>query len=139
MASNSGREGGCLCGAIRYRIEGEPVFTAICHCSMCRRASAAPAVAWAMYPQPQVTFVKGTPATYHSSPGAQRGFCNQCGTQISFVGEIIPGLIDITIGSLDAPDEVAPMLHYWESKRVSWLHIADDLPRFAEFPPAPGT
>lgn len=42
-------EGGCQCGAVRYRIAGRPVMAALCYCSMCRRANAAPAVAWAMY------------------------------------------------------------------------------------------
>ena len=47
-------EGGCQCGAIRYQISGEPVMAAICHCAMCRRANAAPAVAWAMYQEYQI-------------------------------------------------------------------------------------
>lgn len=37
-------EGGCQCGSVRYRITGDPVMTALCHCTMCRRANAAPAV-----------------------------------------------------------------------------------------------
>ena len=101
------REGGCQCGAIRYRAEGEPILAALCHCSMCRRASAAPAVAWAMYPQAQVTFLKGEPAAYASSAEAQRGFCNRCGTPVCFTATFLPGLIDITIGSLDCAGSAA--------------------------------
>ena len=129
------REGGCQCGAIRYRAEGEPLLTALCHCSMCRRASAAPAVAWAMYRQEQVQFLKEQPATYASSAEALRGFCARCGTHVSFTATFLPGLIDLTIGSLDSPETLPPTLHYWDSKRLPWLKIADDLPRFAEFPP----
>lgn len=103
---------------------------------MCRRANAAPAVAWAMYQASQVTFLNDPPAVYESSPGASRGFCPRCGTQISFVAEYIPGLIDITIGSLDDPSQVSPQLHYWESKRLPWVHFADQLPRYPEFPPS---
>jgi len=66
---------------------------------------------------------------------AKRGFCPQCGTQISFTADFLPGLIDITIGSLDDPDQIKPALHYWDSKRLSWVQFADDLPRHAEFPP----
>ena len=95
--------GGCQCGAIRYRIDGEPLMAAICHCTMCRRANAAPAVAWAMFQESQVVFSNGPPAAYASSPGATRGFCPVCGTQISFTADYIPGLIDITIGSLERP------------------------------------
>ncbi len=128
-------EGGCQCGAVRYRIVGDPIMTAICHCSMCRRANAAPAVAWAMFQDSQVSFVKAAPAGYESSAGARRGFCPRCGTQISFTADYIPGLIDITIGSLDRPETISPSLHYWDSKRLPWVRFADDLPRYPEFPP----
>jgi len=137
-AATNSLEGGCQCGSVRYRITGSPVLTALCHCTMCRRASAAPTVAWAMYQQSQVAFLGEAPATYESSPGARRDFCPRCGTQISFTAAYIPGLIDITIGSLDDPGRVAPALHYWESERLPWVRFADQLPRYPEFPPAEG-
>ena len=133
--SDSIREGGCQCGAVRYRIRGEPVMAALCHCSMCRRASAAPVVAWAMFEQTRVSFLNGPPASYASSSEARRGFCAKCGTQISFTASFIPGLIDLTIGSLDEPASIAPSFHYWDSKRLPWLVPGDDLPRHPEFPP----
>ena len=128
-------EGGCQCGAIRYRITGDPVVVAVCHCRMCRRANAAPAVAWALFAESQVAFTRGAPATYESSPEAGRGFCRGCGTQISFTASYLPGLIDITVGSLDHPEAVQPLLHYWDCERLPWVRFADDLPRYAEFPP----
>ena len=133
--TNEKLEGGCQCGAIRYQISGEPVMAAICHCSMCRRANGAPVVAWAMYQESKVTFGKDSPKLFASSAEAKRGFCPVCGTQISFTAEYIPGLIDITIGSLDHPEMVIPTLHYWDSRRLPWVRFADDLPRFPEFPP----
>jgi hypothetical protein len=131
------REGGCQCGAIRYRAEGEPLLAALCHCSSCRRASAAPATAWAMFPEAQVKFLKDRPTLYASSAEGRRGFCPRCGTQVSFTASFLPGLIDLTIGSFDAPESLPPVLHYWDSKRLPWLKITDGLPRFEEFPPAP--
>ena len=128
-------EGGCQCGAVRYRVDGEPVMTALCHCTMCRRANAAPAVAWAMYEEAQVVFPATQPTTHESSPGARRGFCARCGTQISFTADYLPGLIDITIGSLDQPQQLPPALHYWDAERLPWVQLADDLPRHAGFPP----
>ncbi len=127
--------GGCQCGRIRYELTGKPVMAAICHCSMCRRANAAPAVAWAMYQEGQVAFVQGEPKRYVSSAEAQRGFCPECGTQLSFTASYLPGLVDITIGSLDYPEALEPELHIWESRRLPWVKIADDLPRHHEVPP----
>jgi len=130
-------EGGCQCGSVRYLITGAPVMTALCHCSMCRRAHAAPAVAWALYAESQIEFTGSERRFYASSPGCRRGFCPDCGSQISFSAEYIPGLIDLAIGSLDDPNSIEPGLHYWENERLSWLHLADEWPRFAEFPPRP--
>jgi len=128
-------QGGCQCGAIRYEITGAPVIVAICHCTMCRRANAAPAVAWAMFHESQVAFTRDTPTFYGSSAEAKRGFCPACGTQISFTAGYIPGLIDITVGSLDEPHAVAPALHYWDSERLPWVEFSDRLPKHAAFPP----
>jgi hypothetical protein len=127
--------GGCQCAAVRYEITGLPLVTALCHCSMCRKASAAPAVAWAMFEAGQVVFTRAQPTVHASSPEARRGFCPTCGTQISFTASFIPGLIDITIGSLDRPEAMPPQLHYWDSRRLPWMQFADDLPRYPEFPP----
>jgi hypothetical protein len=127
--------GGCQCGAVRYEVSDEPIVVAVCHCTMCRRANSAPAVAWAMFAQDQVRFVSGAPKHYSSSPPARRGFCERCGTQISFTADYIPGLIDLTVGSFDEPARLAPTLHYWDSKRLPWVEFADRLPRHAEFPP----
>lgn len=128
-------KGGCLCGHIRYVAGGEPVMTALCHCTTCRRAAGAPMMAWAMYSADAVRFEGERPATYASSEGVMRGFCPRCGTQLSFEADFLPGLIDITVGSLDEPAAVTPQLHYWDSRRIPWIVPGDGLPRHAEFPP----
>ncbi len=128
-------EGGCQCGHIRYVVTGKPMLAAICHCTMCRKAHAAPAVAWAMFQDAQINFTNQEPKQFKSSADAKRGFCPECGTQISFTASFLPGLIDISIGSLDRPDSITPSLHYWYTEHLSWAEFADDLPRYPEFPP----
>lgn len=128
-------EGGCQCGNIRYRIDAEPMMAAICHCNSCRRAHAAPSVAWALFELGQVQFTGPRPKEYAASAEVQRGFCPDCGTPICFRGSYLPGLIDISIGSLDDPESVEPRFHFWYSSHLSWAEYADDLPRHAEFPP----
>ncbi len=88
-----------------------------------------------MFEESQVSFTKSRPKAYISSPGARRGFCGICGTQICFTAAYIPGLIDITIGSLDQPGSVKPELHYWHSEHLAWVEFADGLPRHPQFPP----
>ena len=111
------------------------MVVAICHCSMCRRANAAPAVGWVMYREEQVRFTKAQPKLYRSSASARRGFCDNCGTPISFTADYIPGLIDLTAGSFDCPEALKPALHYWDSRRLPWVRFDDGLPKHPEFPP----
>ena len=131
------RQGGCLCGATRYEAKGEPVAVALCHCSMCRRAAGAPAVAWAMFPADALSIVRGELSTFASSRGVERGFCGRCGTQLTFSADFLPGLVDVTVGSMDDPASLSPQMHIWESRRVSWLATSDQWPRHAELPPHP--
>lgn len=130
--------GGCQCGSVRYRILGDPLLVALCHCATCRRANAAPVVAWALFHASQVAFSGETIRSFASSPGCLRSFCPTCGSQIGFTADYLPELMDITVGSLDDPALVSPTLHAWESRRVPWLRLADDLPRHEGFPPPPG-
>ena len=129
------RTGGCQCGAVRYEAQGEPIMVALCHCTMCRRAHAAPVVAWAMFEVGRFRFTKGAAAEYASSAEARRGFCAACGTQLSFTASYLPGLVDVTVGSLDRPESVTPAFHYWDAERLPCMKHADGLPVHREFPP----
>jgi hypothetical protein len=113
-------EGGCLCSAIRFRISGEPVFSSICHCATCRRASAAPMVAWLTFDRGQVEFLSGSPRTYQSSQGVVRQFCGTCGSQLSYESIASPTTIDLTTASMDDPNLFPPTLEVWLEHRVSW-------------------
>ncbi|HKI99083.1 MAG TPA: GFA family protein [bacterium] len=132
MSAGNGaaHEGGCLCGAVRYSAQGEPVGVEYCHCSMCRRASGAPVVVWATYAAEAVAFTQGRPAEYASSANGRRGFCNRCGGALTFRWQDRPGEIDVTVGSLDEPQRFAPGHHIYDADRLPWLTIADDLPRY---------
>ncbi len=133
----SRREGGCQCGAVRFVCDAEPELVAMCHCHMCRRAHAAPSVAWAMFRDSTVQ-ISGAMRRYASSPEAQRHFCAQCGTPLAFTASFLPGLIDLAVGAFDAPETLPPQLHYWQDSALSWCRHADDLPRFAQLPPQEG-
>ena len=113
-------QGGCLCSAIRFRMSGEPVFSSICHCATCRRASAAPTVAWLTFDRGQVEILSGNPRTYRSSQSVVRQFCGTCGSQLSYESVERPATIDITTASLDNPNLFPPTLEVWLEHRVSW-------------------
>jgi len=122
-------EGGCLCGAVRYRAEGTPTNVNHCHCRMCQRGSGAAFVTWATFPLAQIKWTKGAPTIRRSSNIAVRGFCSACGTALFWQGDADPDLIDITAGSLDKPAAISPQEHIWTESAVPWLRIEDALPR----------
>jgi hypothetical protein len=121
-------EGGCLCGAVRYRCAVPARAGAYCHCTSCRRAAGAHAVAWFTVPASSLVFTRGQPQIHRSSAPVQRGFCARCGTQLTYGNERWPGEVDVTIGSLDDPSRVAPAAHIWMEDAASWDRPSDGLP-----------
>jgi hypothetical protein len=123
-------EGGCLCGAIRYRAQGKAYGITHCHCKTCRRASGAPFVTWAGFDTGKFVFTQGHPASYASSSNVIRTFCNRCGTPLTYQRLDLFGSIDVTLGSMDDPEAVRPEDHTWTESQLSWIAICDQLPTY---------
>ena len=131
MKSSEMREGGCLCGAVRYETTAKPFKICYCHCKSCRRASAAPTLAILLFYDGGLRFTKGAPKRYESSPGVFRGHCDVCGTPISWEGIWhYRAIVETYVCTLDDPEAVAPDRHAFIKEKLSWFEVADDLPRF---------
>lgn len=119
--------GGCQCGAVRYKVSTRPQLAAICHCRMCQKATGS--IAWAFFtvPQAALTWTRGVPAAFRSSAAAERGYCPDCGTPLSFVpdGE---ETMDIGIATLDDPAAIEPTAQFWVDTRMPWFDKLADLP-----------
>lgn len=126
-------EGGCLCGAIRYRarevLEQGPVH---CHCITCRKSHSAPVVTWITVPAAAFELTAGTPRYFASSDHARRGFCPDCGSPLTFQSRHSPDEIDIAVGSLNDPELARPVAHIWVKRRLSWADLGKDLPEYRE-------
>jgi len=112
--------GGCLCGAIRYEISGEPEQALVCHCPDCRKAAGSHAVSWLIVDKTQFILVKGQPTAYGSSPGVVRTFCGKCGTTLTWAGDAHPARIDVTLGSLDDPNKFIPARAVYRRHKLKW-------------------
>ncbi len=113
--------GGCLCGQIRYCLTASPTHSTMCHCVDCRRATGAQSVAWVTVPLEHFKLVQGAPKTFHSSPGVHRTFCENCGTSLTYRHEEHSSGMDITTGSLDAPEQFPPTKDIFCRDRVAWV------------------
>ncbi|MDD9991822.1 MAG: GFA family protein [Rhodospirillales bacterium] len=122
--------GGCLCGDVRYEVDGSPVYVFHCHCSMCRRAGGTAFQTWVGLEDGALTVTQGTAKRYKSSSFATRSFCGRCGGQLfyNYTGEQTPA-VWVTVGTLDHPESMTPERHVFSADSVPWLHMADDLPR----------
>ncbi|RYF58277.1 MAG: GFA family protein [Comamonadaceae bacterium] len=128
-------EGGCQCGAVRYRVRGVPFHQTLCHCSVCRRISGAPAVAWFTVSLDDFQLLSGAMTRFRSSDAAARSFCGICGTQLTFKVDGKPE-IDITLCSLDDPQVHAPVDQTFSNARLPWMLGAHRLPAYPEGRPA---
>jgi hypothetical protein len=103
--------GGCQCGAVRYALYAEPTNPHVCHCRMCQKASGNYFAPFAGVPLGDFAWVKGAPGVFRSSEAAERGFCRDCGTPLSF-RYVDKDRISMTLGSLDEPSRVVPAKQY---------------------------
>ncbi len=113
--------GGCYCGAIRYRATENPNHQGMCHCGNCRRVSGAQSLAWVTFKSDQVEFTKGERSKFRSETRATWSFCGNCGTTLSYENDRRTDEIDLTIGSLDDPEQFPPKDATYAEEKLSWV------------------
>jgi hypothetical protein len=111
------RTGSCLCGAVRYSVEGEPFHVGRCHCADCRKESGSAYTIYGQWPRDAFA-VEGEYATYDG-----RSFCPRCGSSLFTLEE---DAAEIRLGSLDeAPFELKPEAEVWIKRREPWMPEVD--------------
>lgn len=123
--------GGCLCNAVRVRLEPPTAFVSHCHCASCRRAHAAAFVTWTRVADERLQ-VSGEAGLTHfeSSPGVVRSFCSTCGTPLLFRGADMPGWTYLPVAVFDQPLDTTPDSHVSWEEHVPWIDDLDRLPRY---------
>ena len=119
--------GGCQCGAVRYRIEGSLGRAGICHCRMCQKAFGSWGAALVSVPESQLTWTRGRPSDFRSSPIVARGFCASCGSPL-YVKEDGDPTFEIAIGTLDDPEQATPTEQVGIESELSWFKTLANLP-----------
>ncbi len=125
-------KGSCLCGDIRYEVEGELGDFGCCHCPSCRKASGSAFGANSPVDRERFTLSSGASSLreYESSPGKVRAFCGRCGSPIYAYLRTTPEVLRLRLGSLDTPFTKHVKAHTFVSQKASWEDIAGDVPQF---------
>ena len=119
--------GACQCGAVRYTARAKSHDAYYCHCSMCQRAFGNIFAAFFNVKKAGVRWEARPPAYYASSKIARRGFCDRCGTPLTF--EYLESEnMDLSVGSLEHPERMRPVMHVGVESRLASFHKPDGLP-----------
>jgi hypothetical protein len=128
-------EGGCLCGAVRWRATAEPANVRVCHCRNCQRWSGAPFFARAVFPT--AAFERsGALTSWPTSPRIERRSCARCGTPMFADPNDPPARIAVSLATLDEPNAIVPQVHIWTCEKLDWVCLDDGRPRYERGAPA---
>lgn len=130
-------EGGCLCGAVRYRATTQPAMVGNCYCTDCRKSSGTTHCTHAVVQDGAFSAIGSI--KFHDRPAdsgniISRGFCPECGSAILSYNSAMPGVTFIRVSSLDDPDAVEPQMTVYASRAPAWATLDRSKPVFDEMP-----
>ena len=131
-------KGSCLCGAVRYSGNAEPVFTGVCHCNDCQKFSGSAFAIVVAVPESAIS-VTGNLTTFtkngDSGKPIERRFCPKCGSAVADVASAMPGVLMIAAGTLDDASWVKPGAQLYCDREQAWVHLGGEMARFPKMPP----
>jgi hypothetical protein len=135
--ANDNLEGGCACGAVRYRLDSAPMFVNCCHCRYCQRQTGSAFATNAVIETDRITLLAGEPQPVAVPTEAGRPHrifrCPSC--QIALWSEYgrVAALRFVRVGTLDDPTALQPGAHIYVSSKQPWVTLPDGVPAFAEY------
>jgi len=140
-ASSTEITGGCLCGAIRYRVTQPLDKIIMCHCTDCQKASGTGASANTIVPSDRFEITKGTPRIFSkvvdSGNTLLRAFCPDCGAPIYSRRAHMPEVTVLKVGSLDAPVDMKVVMNIWTRSARPWTRLDPAIEQHPQNRPAP--
>jgi hypothetical protein len=124
-------EGGCTCGAVRYRLVDTPLFVHCCHCRWCQRESGSAFALNAMIEADRVTLLAGAPEPLRTPSASGRGQtivrCPHCRVALwSHYAGAGPSVSFVRVGTLDAPDAFPPDIHIFTASKQPWVQLSPE-------------
>ena len=131
-------EGGCHCGAIRYRATAEPAGAAHCHCRDCQKTVGSAFTTFVFIPRDGIAITgqaKSYTVTSESGGKVTRSFCGECGSPVFSEVTSMPEMVFVKAGSLDDPSWVQPGMQFWTDRQQAWGKIPTEIMSFPQNPP----
>jgi hypothetical protein len=123
------QEGGCLCGAVRFRVQAPVRDVVYCHCSQCRRQTGHYYAATEVADASLSVTGEATIAWFDASTFARRGFCRICGSAL-FWKRRESDVTSVLAGAFDQPSRLRGGMHIFVADKGDYYTIDDGLPRF---------
>ena len=131
-------EGGCYCGALRYSVEGDPMFKVQCHCRECQYISGGSVNVVMAMPEAGFAYTKGKPRSFTRSDienAVTREFCENCGTHTLTRVPTLPGALMLKVGTLDDPSVFGtPQMAIFAIDRQPFHQLPEGVPAFERGP-----
>jgi hypothetical protein len=132
--------GGCLCSAVRYETNAEPLTARLCWCRLCQYIATGNAAVSVCFPSTEISVFGETrdfQSVADSGNKMHRRFCPTCGTHLFSEAESRPHLVFVRAGTLDDPEIARPVATIWTARAPSWAWIDERIPRCEGQPPPP--
>ena len=131
----SDRSAHCQCGALRLRLEGDPLRVSICCCTECQGRTGSAYGVGALFSADQVKDIQGPGKTYTRTSDAGRWlrqhFCIECGSTVYWEAEFRPGAIIVAYGAIEGRESLSPIVAHWTDHKAPWVELPPDIPRLA--------
>ena len=126
-------EGGCACGAVRYRLDATPLFVHCCHCTWCQRETGSAFVLNALIESAEVTLTAGAPDRIETPSASGQGQsilrCPDCQVALwSHYGGASDAVSFVRVGTLDEPGRCPPDIHIFTESKQAWVVLPEDVP-----------
>lgn len=126
-------KGSCLCGALRYTCDSDPLFTAVCHCAACQKSTGTAFSVVVGVRKADLRVEGETLKTYQdvgeSGHPTYRHFCSNCGSTLYAELDMKPGLACLKAGTLDDPSWLNPQVHVYWRDHQAWIEQLMDHPK----------
>lgn len=136
MVNSDWHEGGCFCGAVRFRVRGDAIWKNGCASNSCVKSHGAPYVVWAGFDRSNHEIIQGSLSAYRSKPNVIREFCPGCGSTLSYGKDAVgdkalaeaASIIYIAVANLDDPGHYPPDEVVHGLEKIEWFHLGGDIP-----------